>query len=91
MTGGVIRFDNMSAVDRTLYYQCREYIKLCLIVEDLQCFREVDGSFTYQKLIDEIIFKANVLLREFEASLKRLKNDRKMVGKRSSGERMSET
>lgn len=74
MSDEVIRFDNISTIDRTLYYQCREYIKLCLMIEELQCFKENDGSYTYQDLIDETIFKSSVLLMEFEASLKRLKN-----------------
>lgn len=72
MVDGVIRFKNMRNIDKTLYYQCREYIKLCLLVEELQCFKEND-EYEYGELIDNNLFKANLLLLEINESLKRIK------------------
>ena len=75
MTEKIIRFTNMKNIDKTLYSQCREYIKLCLIIEELQCFKNEDGEYTYNNLIEETITKANILLMEFDNSLKRIKKE----------------
>lgn len=75
MTDGVIRFTNMKNIDKTLYYQCREYCKLCLLIEELQCFKNEDNEYTYQDLINQTLTKANLLLIEFDNSLKRIKKE----------------
>lgn len=75
MTEKIIRFENMNNIDKTLYYQCREYIKLCLLIEELQCFIDEDGEYTYDELINQTLMKANLLLMEFNVSLQRLKKE----------------
>lgn len=72
MSKGIIRFEDMANIDKILYYQCREYIKLCLMMEDLQCFRNRDDEYKYDELMKDILFKANILLREFNVSLERI-------------------
>ena len=72
MTENIIRFDNMKNIDKTLYYQCREYIKLCLLIEELQCFKNEDGEYVYDELIKQTLLKANLLLKEFDVSLGRI-------------------
>ncbi len=74
MSDKIIRFENMRNIDKTLYYQCREYVKLCLLIEELQCFKNEDGEYVYNELIKQTLMKANLLLREFDVSLKRIKN-----------------
>ena len=62
--------------DKTLLLQCREYIKLSLLNEELKCFKDYDeDEFIYKELVEENNFKANLLLMEMYASLMRLKND----------------
>ena len=75
MTDKVIRFNNMKNIDKTLYYQCREYIKLCLLIEELQCFKDDEGEYCYINLIEATTTKANLLLMEFENSLERIKKE----------------
>lgn len=75
MSDKVIRFENMRNIDKTLYYQCREYVKLCLLIEELQCFKNEDGEYVYDELIKQTLMKANLLLREFDVSLQRIKNN----------------
>ncbi|WP_458456515.1 hypothetical protein [Methanobrevibacter sp.] len=70
----VIRFKSMKNIDKTLYYQCREYIKLCLLIEELQCFKD-DEEYVYKELIEDTLTKANILLMEFDNSLKRIKKE----------------
>lgn len=74
MSNKIIRFENMRNIDKTLYYQCREYVKLCLLIEELQCFKNEDGEYVYDELIKQTLMKANLLLREFDVSLQRIKN-----------------
>lgn len=74
MSNKIIRFENMRNIDKTLYYQCREYVKLCLLIEELQCFKNEDGEYVYDELINQTLMKANLLLREFDVSLQRIKN-----------------
>lgn len=74
MSNKIIRFENMRNIDKTLYYQCREYVKLCLLIEELQCFKNEDKEFVYNELINQTLMKANLLLREFDVSLQRIKN-----------------
>lgn len=74
MTEKIIRFENMNNVDKTLYSQCREYLKLCLLIEELQCFKNEDGTYTYSELMNQTLMKANLLLKEFDVSLQRIKN-----------------
>lgn len=64
----------MNNVDKTLYSQCREYLKLCLLIEELQCFKNEDGTYTYSELMNQTLMKANLLLKEFDVSLQRIKN-----------------
>lgn len=71
----VIRFENMNNIDKTLYYQCREYIKLCLLIEELQCFIDEDGEYVYNELINQTLLKANLLLKEFDVSLRRIQKE----------------
>lgn len=75
MTEKIIRFENMNNIDKTLYYQCREYIKLCLLIEELQYFIDEDGEYTYDELINQTLMKANLLLMEFNVSLQRIKKE----------------
>lgn len=75
MTETIIRFENMKNIDKTLYYQCREYIKLCLLIEELQCFKNEDGEYTYNELINQTLMKSNLLLMEFSYSLKRIRKE----------------
>ena len=65
----------MNNIDKTLYYQCREYIKLCLLIEELQCFKNEDGEYTYNELINQTLMKSNLLLMEFSYSLKRIRKE----------------
>ena len=74
MSNKIIRFENMRNIDKTLYYQCREYVKLCLLIEELQCFKNEDGEYVYDELVNQTLMKANLLLREFDVSLQRIKN-----------------
>ena len=74
MTEKIIRFEDMKNIDKTLYYQCREYIKLCLLIEELQCFKNEDGEYIYDELIKQTLLKANLLLKEFDVSLQRIKD-----------------
>lgn len=74
MTEKIIRFDDMKNIDKRLYYQCREYIKLCLLIEELQCFKNEDGEYVYDELINQTLMKANLLLNEFSVSLQRIKD-----------------
>ena len=74
MSNKIIRFENTRNIDKTLYYQCREYVKLCLLIEELQCFKNEDGEYVYDELINQTLMKANLLLREFDISLQRIKN-----------------
>ena len=64
----------MRNIDKTLYYQCRGYVKLCLLIEELQCFKNKDKEYVYDELINQTLMKANLLLREFDVSLQRIKN-----------------
>ena len=75
MNEKIIRFEDMKNIDKTLYYQCREYIKLCLLIEELQCFKNEDGEYYYDELIKQTLMKANLLLNEFDVSLQRIKRD----------------
>lgn len=70
----VIRFKNMKNIDKRLYYQCREYIKLCLLIEELQCFKD-EKEYVYTDLIEDTLMKANILLLEFDISLQRVKKE----------------
>lgn len=74
MTEKIIRFEDMNNIDKTLYYQCREYIKLCLLIEELQCFRNKEGEYVYDELIKQTLLKANLLLKEFDVSLGRIRD-----------------
>lgn len=74
MTEKIIRFEDMNNIDKTLYYQCREYIKLCLLIEELQCFKNEDGEYVYDELIKQTLMKANLLLNEFSVSLQRIRD-----------------
>lgn len=74
MSNKIIRFENIRNIDKTLYYQCREYVKLCLLIEELQCFKNEDGEYVYDELVNQTLMKANLLLREFNVSLQRIKN-----------------
>lgn len=74
MSDKVIRFENMRNIDKTLYYQCREYVKLCLLIEELQCFKNEDKEYVYDELVKQTLMKANLLLKEFDVSLQRIKN-----------------
>ena len=65
----------MKNIDKTLYYQCREYIKLCLLIEELQCSIDEDGEYEYDELINQTLMKANLLLMEFNVSLQRIKKE----------------
>lgn len=66
----------LSDFDKTLLLQCREYIKLSLLDEELRSFKNYDeDSFKYKELIEDNKFKANLLLMEIYASLMRLKHD----------------
>jgi hypothetical protein len=65
----------MKHIDKTLYSQCREYIKLCLLIEELQVFKDEDGEYTYNELINQTLMQANLLLREFSFSLKRIRTE----------------
>ena len=66
----------LSDFDKTLLLQCREYIKLSLLDEELRSFKDYDeDSFEYKELIEDNKFKANLLLMEIYASLMRLKHD----------------
>ena len=65
----------MKNIDKTLYYQSREYIKLCLLIEELQCFKNEDGEYTYNELINQTLMKSNLLLMEFSYSLKRIRKE----------------
>lgn len=66
----------LSDFDKTLLLQCREYIKLSLLDEELKSFKDYDeDSFEYKELIEDNKFKANLLLMEIYASLMRLKHD----------------
>ena len=65
----------MKNIDKTLYSQCREYIKLCLLIEELQVFKNEDGEHTYDELINQTLMKANLLLMEFSFSLKRIRKE----------------
>ena len=75
MTEKIIRFEDIRNIDKTLYSQCREYIKLCLLIEELQCFRDEDGKYVYSDLINQTLMKANLLLMEFDVSLRRIQNN----------------
>lgn len=70
----VIRFKNMKNIDKRLYNQCMEYIKLCLLVEELQCFKDEDG-YVYTDWIEDTLMKANILLLVFDSRLQRLKKE----------------
>ena len=62
--------------DKTLLLQCREYIKISLLNEELKCFKDYDeDEFIYKELIESNNLKANLLLMEMYASLMRLKNE----------------
>lgn len=69
----------MNNFDKTLFLQCREYIKLYLLNEELYCFREYDNvendefPLKLQEVIDSNNVKANLLLWEIYNSLMRLK------------------
>ncbi len=71
MTEKIIRFENIKNIDKTLYYQCREYVKLCLLIEELQ--------YTYNELIDQTLMKANLLLKEFFVTLQRIQKELVLV------------
>ena len=65
-----------SDFDKTLYLQCREYIKLYLLNEELHCFHDYDDEdfgLKLQEVIDDNGVKANILLLELYNSLMRLK------------------
>lgn len=65
--------------DRTLYLQCREYIKLYLLNEELYKYREYDKSadkefpLKLKSVIDENNVKTNILLLEIYNSLMRIR------------------
>lgn len=76
----VIRFKETEHLDKTLYYQCREYVKLCLMVEELQLFideNEDSENTDIKCVIKDTDFKAGLLLVEFKSSLDRLKEAKK--------------
>lgn len=69
--------EKLSDFDELLYRQCREYIKLYLLNEELHSFKnydEEDFPYRLQEVMNENSFKANVLLREIYISLMRLKS-----------------
>lgn len=62
--------------DKILYLQCREYIKLYLLNEELHSFRDYDSEefpLKLQEVINDNSVKANFLLLEIYNSLLRLK------------------
>lgn len=71
---------NKSNFDKTLYLQCREYIKLYLLNEELYNYRNYDNDERFELKLEEVIndnnFKTNILLLELYNSLLRLKNDK---------------
>lgn len=68
-----VRVKESKTIDKTLYIQCREYVKLCMLIEELQCFQE-DGGYFYEELIDATEFKAGLLLIEIRDTIKRMKS-----------------
>ena len=70
--------EQLTDFDELLYKQCREYIKLYLLNEELKCFKDYDEEDCPYKLIEVMesnSVKANILLRELYITLMRLKSD----------------
>ena len=70
-----VRVKESKTIDKTLYLQCREYVKLSMLIEELQCFQE-DGGYFYEELIDATEFKAGLLLIEIRDSIKRIESQK---------------
>ena len=68
-----VRVKESKTIDKTLYFQCREYVKLCMLIGELQRFQE-DGGYFYEELIDAIEFKAELLLIEIICGIKRMES-----------------
>lgn len=72
----------MSDFDETLYLQCREYIKLYLLNEELNKYREYDEfsdeefPLKLEDVVENNNIKTNILLLEIYNSLMRLKSKR---------------
>lgn len=72
------RNDDIRYVDNTLYLQCREYIKLYLLVEELSHMEDYETSeLVFKDSIEKILIKMGVLLNEINVSLHRLKQENK--------------
>lgn len=71
---------DLNSFDETLYLQCREYIKLYLLNEELMLFKDYDSMeneefpLKLSEVIEDNSFKTNLLLKEIYVSLQRLKS-----------------
>lgn len=68
-------------VDSTLYLQCREYVKLCLVLEELILFMDFDSDeLMVGEVVDNLVVKLGVLLGEIHISLLKIRDmDRDMA------------
>lgn len=62
--------------DNTLYLQCREYVKLYLVLEELQHIIDYDkDEILYKDSVESLFTKMGLLLWEIKISLDRIRND----------------
>lgn len=65
--------------DNTLYLQCREYVKLYLVLEEMQHIIDYDkDEILYEDSVESLFTKMGLLLWEIKISLNRIKNENRI-------------